>query len=211
MHVLRKVLYNWSWIRIGTYDNELQASTAVKSRFHVGTWSTITAIHLVFFSRSHYEFIIVRATRVSFRRIRKEEREVPRGKICGQNGREAKEGARWERQRWRRRRWRRRRGTVVVTVGFFARETGRTDPVNPEGQNGTRCPPPPPTLTAATWIWGTPGSRFPDSYALLPIDLNPCTVHRRVRRYCKRQMRAHSFTRLSEMPRNGIIASRSLM
>lgn len=82
MHVLRKVLYNWSWIRIGTYDNELQASTAVKSRFHVGTWSTITAIHLVFFSRSHYEFIIVRATRVSFRRIRKEEREVPRGKIC---------------------------------------------------------------------------------------------------------------------------------
>lgn len=89
-HVLRKVLYNWSWIRIGTYDNELQASTAVKSQFRVGTWSTITAIHLVFFSRSHYEFIIVRATRVSFRRIRKEEREAPRGKICGSNGREAK-------------------------------------------------------------------------------------------------------------------------
>lgn len=94
------------------------------------------------------------------------------GQICGQDGREAREDA-WG--RW----WWRRRGTVVVTGGFFARDTERTDPVNPEGQNGTRCPPPP-TLTAATWIWGTPGSRFPDSYVLLPIDLNPCTVHRRV-------------------------------
>lgn len=116
-HVLRKELYNWSWIRIATYDNELQASTVVKSRFRVGTWSTITAIHLIFFSRSHYEFIIVRATRSL----------LPKDQEGGERSAE-RQNLRPERTRGEKKAHDEngRRETVVVTGSFFCQRDRET-------------------------------------------------------------------------------------
>lgn len=153
-------------------DNESHTSTAVNNR--CSSRIGINSDPSVLFSRSHYEFIIIRATRVSSSRgIRKNgweaRRRAFRGKI---RSNEPKRG--W----WF-------AGTTATRDGgdvwFFAGESQRHRENRPGEPRfpGTERYPVPSSANPRGWktvarIWGTsgpPGSRFPDSYALLPIDL----------------------------------------